>query len=112
MPALALIALALIAHAPSLPLAAWPALGLALLSRRLPKRPWAPALRLLGLALCTAGAGLAFGWLESGTLRLVLLLVLALKWAESQRPREHALVACAAAVAVWSPESALPVMPP
>ncbi|MDP3650395.1 MAG: DUF3488 and transglutaminase-like domain-containing protein [Rhodoferax sp.] len=100
MTALALIALALFAHAPSLPLAAWPALGLALLSRRLPRRPWVSALRLLGLTLCTVTAGLAFGWLESGTLRLGLLLVLTLKWAESQRPREHALVACAAAVAV------------
>ena len=100
MTALALIALALFAHAPSLPLAAWPALGLALLSRRLPKRPWATALRLLGLAFGTAAAGLAFGWLESGTLRLGLLLVLVLKWAESHHRREYALVASAAAVAV------------
>lgn len=97
---LALIVLACVAHAPALPLAAWPALGLALLSRRLPARPWAAALRLLGLALCVAGAGLAFGWLESRTLRLGLLLVLALKWAESRRAQEYALVAPAAGVAV------------
>lgn len=97
---LALIVLACIAHAPALPLAAWPALGLALLSRRLPARPSAAALRLLGLALCVVGAGLAFGWLESRTLRLGLLLVLALKWAESRRAQEYALVAPAAGVAV------------
>lgn len=97
---LALVALALFAHAPVLPLVAWPVALLALASRRLPPRTLTAALRLGGLALAVAAAGLAWGWLESATLRLAFLLVLALKWAESRTPREHALVAPAAAVAV------------
>ncbi len=97
---LALLLLALAAQAPALPLAGWLPLGLALASRLLPASPWSNALRLLSLALCVGAAGLAFGWLESTTLRLSLLLVLALKWAESRRVQEYALVSAAALVAV------------
>ena len=97
---LALIILAAVAHAPAVPLLAWLALILALLSRRLPERPWAVALRLSGLLLTAGAAGLAYGWLESSTLRIALLGVLALKWAESRQRREYLLVSAAAAVAI------------
>jgi transglutaminase-like putative cysteine protease len=97
---LALTALAFLAHAPTLPLPAWLPLGLALVSRRLPRRPWAGSLRLAGLLVCCAVAGQVFGWLSSDTWRLCLLATLALKWAESDSQREYALVAAAACVAV------------
>src|SRR5574343_175583 len=76
--ALALVVLALLAHAPALPLPAWIAFALALASYRLPARRW----------------------LDATTLRLSLMLVLALKWAESRSPLEFALVSATAMVAV------------
>lgn len=100
---LALLVLALLAHAPALPLLAWLPLGLALASRRLPtrsSRSLASGLRLGGLVLCCLAAGLTFGWLDSRALRLSLLAILALKWAESRSQRDYALVAAAACVAV------------
>lgn len=97
---LSLLLLALLAHAPALPLAAWPCFALALLSRRLPAARWAPVLRLGSLAACYLVCALFFGWLSAETLRFSLLLVLALKWAESRQPREFALVGTAAVVAV------------
>ena len=97
---LALIALAGIAHAPAVPLPAWLPLLFALFSRRLPARPWAAGLRLSGLIALIGVAGLFYGWLESPTLRLALLGVITLKWAESRGRREYLLVAAAAAVAV------------
>lgn len=97
---LSLVLLALAAHAPALPLPAFAALLMALVSRWLPTRRWVPPLRLAGLAICYIICGLAFGWLDSTTLRLNLLLVLALKWAESRSGREFALLSAAAVVAV------------
>ncbi|MBL8425802.1 MAG: DUF3488 domain-containing protein [Candidatus Accumulibacter phosphatis] len=97
---LALTALALLAHAPMLPLPAWLPLGLGLASRRLPRRLWAGGLRLAGLLVCCTVAGQVFGWLSSDALRLSLLATLALKWAESRSQGEYALVAAAACVAV------------
>lgn len=97
---LGLLLLALAAHAPALPLPAFAALLLALASRRLPGRRWTPILRLGGLAIGYIVCGLIFGWLDDTTLRLNLLLVLALKWAESRNRREFALLSAAAVVAV------------
>lgn len=97
---LALVLLALLAHAPALPLAAWPGFAAALLSRHLPAARSTPVLRLLGLAAVYLACALLYGWLDAATLRLSLLLVLALKWAESRQPREFALVGTAAVVAV------------
>ncbi|MDR1462120.1 MAG: DUF3488 and transglutaminase-like domain-containing protein [Azoarcus sp.] len=90
---LALLALALASHAPALPLAAWPALIFALCSRGLPQRRWTPVLRLLFLGVAVIVAGWAFGWTDSRSLRVALLLVLALKWAEARSAREFALLA-------------------
>ncbi len=98
--ALGLLLLALFAHAPALPAPGWIAFALALASRRLPARRWVPALRLGVLGLGYLVAALAFGWLDPTTLRLNLLLVLALKWAESRTPGEFALVSAAAVVGV------------
>lgn len=97
---LVLVVLAMLAHAPALPLPAWIAFALALASHRLPPRRWVPALRLTMLALGYLLASLAFGWLEATTLRLGLLLVLALKWTESRTPREFSLVSASAVVGV------------
>ncbi|MDR3214088.1 MAG: DUF3488 and transglutaminase-like domain-containing protein [Azoarcus sp.] len=94
----ALLALALASHAPALPLAAWPALALALCSRW-PSWRGIPALRLLLLAGALAAAGIVFGWMDNRTLRLALLLVLALKWAEARSAREFALLAGGALIA-------------
>lgn len=96
----ALLLLALVAHAPALPPAVWPLLLLAPASRLLPVRRWTPALRLAALALCYGSSALVFGWLDVSTLRLNLLLVLALKWSESRNQREFALVSSAAVVAI------------
>ncbi|MDR2030685.1 MAG: DUF3488 and transglutaminase-like domain-containing protein [Azoarcus sp.] len=96
---LALLLVALAAHAPALAPAAWAAFGLALGSRLLPRRRWVPIPRLLLLAGALAAAGFVFGWLDPRTLRIVLLLVLALKWAEAERAREFALLAGGALVA-------------
>jgi transglutaminase-like putative cysteine protease len=89
----ALLVLTLASHAPALPLAAWPALLFALCSRGLPPRAWVPALRLVFLGGVVVAAGLAFGWTDSRTIRIALLLVLALKWAEARGAREFALLA-------------------
>lgn len=98
--ALALVLLALLAHAPALPMPGWIVFALALGSGRLPNSRWVPALRLIVLTLSYLVTALAFGWLDATTLRLNLLLVLALKWAESRTPREFALVSATAMVAV------------
>jgi transglutaminase-like putative cysteine protease len=95
----ALLALALASHAPALAPMAWLALVLALCSRALPQRDWAALLRLALLAVTLVVGGLLHGWLDAHTLRLALLCVLALKWAEARRPGEFALLACAAPVA-------------
>ena len=97
---LALLALALFAHAPALPAASWPALLLALTSRALPDRRWVPALRLAVLTLGYVASGALLGWLVDDTLRFTLLLVLALKWAESRSANEYSLSALAACVAL------------
>ena len=95
----ALLALVLASHAPALAPMAWFALALALCSRALPHRNWAALLRLALLAVTLAVGGLVHGWLDAHTLRLALLCVLALKWAEARRPGEFALLACVAPVA-------------
>lgn len=97
---LSLVILALVAHAPALPPAAFAVFFMALSSRQLPTQRWVPALRLLGLAACYIVCGLLSGWLDSTTLRINLLLILALKWAESRHRREFALLSAAAVVAV------------
>ncbi|MDR1423613.1 MAG: DUF3488 and transglutaminase-like domain-containing protein [Azoarcus sp.] len=94
-----LLLVALLAHAPALPWPAWPAFALAFASRALPHKTWTALLRLLVLAVAVALAGLAWGWLEARTLRVALLLVLALKWAEARGAREFALIAAAGVVA-------------
>jgi transglutaminase-like putative cysteine protease len=96
---LALLLVALAAHAPALAPASWAAFALALCSRLLPRRRWTPVLRLLFLAAVLAAAGAAFGWLDSRALRIALLLVLALKWAEARDAREFALFTGGALVA-------------
>lgn len=93
---LALILLALFAHSPALPLPGWPALLLALASRRLAPGHWSQALRLAGLLACYLAGAWFYGWLESSTLRFTLLLILALKWAESRTEGEYSLLAGAA----------------
>lgn len=97
---LLLLLTALLAHAPALPLVGWPLLAMALGSRPLQGHRWTPAARLLLLICCYGASAALAGWLDSTTLRLTLLLVLALKWAESRSNREYALVSSAAAVAV------------
>ena len=96
---LALLLLALATHAPALPLAAWPALALALASRLLLRRRWVQPLQLIGLAGVILLAGTAWGWLDANTIRVALLCVLALKWAESKSEREFALLAGCALIA-------------
>jgi len=95
----ALLLVVLMAHAPALPLLAWPAFALAFASRALPNEMWTAPLRLLVLAVSVVLAGLAWGWLDARTLRVALLLVLALKWAEARGARELALIAAAGVVA-------------
>ncbi|MDD5328509.1 MAG: DUF3488 and transglutaminase-like domain-containing protein [Sulfuricella sp.] len=95
-----LLGLALAVHAPALPLPAWLALTPALASRLLPASRLLSGARLVLLALAVGLAGLAFGWLDSATLRLALLLVLALKLAEARTRTEFNLIGAAAAVAV------------
>lgn len=91
--------LALVAHAPALPVVAWPPFALAAASRLLPaKTIWALA-RIVFVTLVYLGSAAVWGWFDAGTLRIALLAVLVLKWAESRRPAEHALVATAATVA-------------
>ncbi len=97
---LALLLLALLAHAPALPTLAWPALALALASRALRPGRAAATLRIAGLALAYLACALLWGWMAAITLRTALLLVLALKWSESRRGLEFGLVGCAATVAV------------
>ncbi|MDR2365370.1 MAG: transglutaminaseTgpA domain-containing protein [Zoogloeaceae bacterium] len=96
---LPLLLLALASHAPVLPLLVWPPLLLALASRLLPPRAWAASLRLLLLAGVVAACGFLHGWLDALTLRIALLFVLTLKWAEARSPREFALLAAALSVA-------------
>lgn len=97
--ALATILLALAAHAPALPWPAWPVLMLAAASRYLPGSTVSPVVRLLLVTVTYLGAATLWGWFDATTLRTTLLTVLVLKWAESRRPAEFALVACAATVA-------------
>ncbi|MDR0736731.1 MAG: DUF3488 and transglutaminase-like domain-containing protein [Zoogloeaceae bacterium] len=96
---LVLCLLALAAHAPALPLFAWPIFLLALGSRALPRRGWPVALRFVFLSIVVVGLGFLYGWLDDRALRLSLLLVLLLKWAEANTAREFALLAGASLVA-------------
>lgn len=115
-PVLQLLALVLLAHAPSLPLAAWPALLAALASQRLARGRRASLLRLTGLLICYALSAGLLGTFASETLRLTLLLVLLLKWAESRSERETGLVTAAALPALgigalgWSEGMALALL--
>lgn len=86
LPALLLLAVSL--HLPSLPLWTGPVLLLAAASRFLPPAPWVVAARLAMLFLLALVLGLNHGWLAATTLRVLLLAVLVLKWAE-QRPQQH-----------------------
>ncbi len=95
-----LLCLMLAAHAPALPWVAWPVLLLAAVSRRLPVRRGVAALRIVALLGVYAAAALTWGWAHSDTLRLTLLAVLLLKWAESKSASEDALVVAATLVAV------------
>jgi transglutaminase-like putative cysteine protease len=95
----ALLFLALASHAPTLSPLAFGLLALALASRFAPRRNWVMVARLLFLAIVVVACGLTRGWLEAGTLRLALLLVLALKWAEARQASEFTLLACASVVA-------------
>jgi protein-glutamine gamma-glutamyltransferase len=110
---LALLLTALAGHAPALSLFTWPILALALASRLLPPCRWTQTARLALLAVTAIGGGLADGWLAATALRLDLLLVLVLKWAEARSPREHALVAAGSLIAgalgllQWSEGAAL-----
>ncbi|MFT3848579.1 MAG: DUF3488 and transglutaminase-like domain-containing protein [Propionivibrio sp.] len=99
-PLLLLLGLMLAAHAPALPWVTWPLFLLAAASRWLPARRSVAALRLVALLGVYAAAALAWGWVDSDTLRLTLLAVLLLKWAESESSGEEALVVAAALVAV------------
>ena len=96
---LALLLLALVCQAPALSKLAGILLALALASRLLPQRFWSTALRLGFLGLVSAACGLTYGWLDSHTLRLTLLLALALKWAESRSSGEFVLLAGASLLA-------------
>ena len=98
-PALTTILLALTAHATAMPWLAWPVLLLAAASRWLPSKSISALVRLLLAALAYLGAAVLWGWFDATTLRTTLLTVLVLKWAESRRPAEFTLVACAATVA-------------
>lgn len=100
LPLILLLGLMLAAHAPALPWVTWPVLLLAAASRRLPARHSVAALRIAALLGVYAAAALAWGWANSDTLRLTLLTVLLLKWAESRSASEDALVVAAALVAV------------
>lgn len=100
LPLVLLLALMVAAHAPALPWLAWPVLLLAAASRRLPARRSIAALRIVALLGVYAAAALTWGWANSDTLRLTLLAILLLKWAESKSAGEDALVAAAALVAV------------
>ncbi|MDR3158987.1 MAG: DUF3488 and transglutaminase-like domain-containing protein [Zoogloeaceae bacterium] len=96
---LVLCLLALVAHAPALPLPAWPVFLLALGSRALPRRGWSAALRLVFLFIVVIALGSFHGWFGETTLRLSLLLALLLKWAEAKMAREFILLTSAALVA-------------
>jgi transglutaminase-like putative cysteine protease len=95
----ALLFLALASHTPTLSPLALGLLALALASRFAPRQNWVMAARLFFLAVVVVAYGLTDGWLAADTLRLALLLVLALKWAEARQAREFTLLACAAVVA-------------
>lgn len=113
LPAVLLLGLMLAVHGAALPWVAWPVLLLAAASRRLPTRRSVVALRIAALLGVYAAAALAWGWANSDTLRLTLLTVLLLKWAESRSASEDALVVTTALVAVaigslnWNEAAAL-----
>jgi transglutaminase-like putative cysteine protease len=98
-PLAALLAVTLAAHAPALPFAAWPALLLAAASRALPPRRWSVALRLAAALGVYLAAASVWGWFAEDTLRLSLLAVLLLKWAEAGSAGEEGLVIAAALLA-------------
>lgn len=112
-PLVLLLGLTVATHAPTLPPIAWPLFLLAAASRRLPARRTIAAFRIVALLATYATASLAWGWISSDTLRLTLLGVLLLKWAESKSAAEESLVVAAALVAVaigslnWSEAAAL-----
>ncbi|MDR1889614.1 MAG: DUF3488 and transglutaminase-like domain-containing protein [Zoogloeaceae bacterium] len=95
----ALLVLALASHAPALPPLAYGLFALAMASRLMPRRAWAAVVRLIFLGIVIVACGLTGGWLDAGTLRLALLLVLALKWAEARQAREFTLLAGASVFA-------------
>ncbi|MDR0578753.1 MAG: DUF3488 and transglutaminase-like domain-containing protein [Candidatus Accumulibacter sp.] len=99
-PSAALLGVALAAHAPALPLFAWPALLAAAAGRFLPPRRWAAALRAAAALGVYFAAALAWGWFADDTLRLSLLAALLLKWGEAESAGEEGLVIAAALVAV------------
>ncbi|MDR1936185.1 MAG: DUF3488 and transglutaminase-like domain-containing protein [Candidatus Accumulibacter sp.] len=98
-PLAALLAVMLAAHAPTLSVLAWPVLLLSAASRRLPPRRWSATLGLAMALGVYAAAGAAWGWFASDTLRLALLTVLLLKWAEARSAGEDSLVIAAALTA-------------
>jgi transglutaminase-like putative cysteine protease len=96
---MALLGVMLAAHAPTLSVPAWAALLLSAASRWLPPRRWTAALRLTATLGVYAAETTVWGWLDSDTLRLALLTVLLLKWAEAKSDGEESLVIAAALVA-------------
>lgn len=100
LPSLALVLLAGVAHFPALPALAGPLLVVGLLSRRVPAGRLAVLGRLVLLALCLFVGSQQEGWLAASTLRLAMLAVITLKWAEASSRREFTLVSLVAFVAV------------
>ncbi|MDR3221832.1 MAG: DUF3488 and transglutaminase-like domain-containing protein, partial [Candidatus Accumulibacter sp.] len=98
-PLAALLGVMLAAHAPALSAPAWAALLLSAASRCLPLRRWTAALRLAAALGVYAAAATAWGWFADDTLRLALLTVLLLKWAEAKSAGEESLIVAAALVA-------------
>lgn len=99
-PIMSLLGLALFTHAPVLHVLAWPALLFAILTRRLSAGKGAAALRIGLLLSIYCLAATAWGWFSSDTLRLTLLTVLLLKWAESRSRAESAMVVSGLLVAI------------
>ena len=109
----ALLVVLLLTHAPTLPILAWPALVIAGTCVRLPIRRWTAVARIVVLIAIYVALALSCGWFASDTLRVAVLAVLLLKWAESRSVAEEALVTAAALVAVaigslnWNEDMAL-----
>lgn len=95
-----LLALALAANAPALPWLAWPLWLLAVASRYLPAWHMLAAGRIVFLLGVYGVAAGLWGWFDAATLRLTLLLAIALKFAEARSARELALTGAASVVAL------------